>query len=858
MSTPVQRQYQMLKDENPEAILFFQLGDFYEVFFEDALLCSRVLGITLTARHKGTDNEMPMAGVPMHSHQDYLERLIKSGYKVAVADQVTNEETGAIDRKVTRVVTPGAVLEEGALVPEENAFLVGIVREGEQFGLAYSDLSTGDFRTAVFGSEKTLLDEFHKIAPSEVLVGGELFADEAFMDQLGGVHITVRKDLEDKEGERLLLSHFGVKNVSVFGLETLSILVRSAAMVLGYLQETQKTALDHIQSLVKYSADEIMILDAQTLRHLEIFQPLMTTEGAAPFISVFHRSATSMGARRLRQWVANPLLNVDQIQQRQKAVAYLFSAGATRGKLEKLLKPIGDLERLLARIVTGRAGGRDLAFLRDSLRPCEDLKAFCQESEIDFLLDRAGTFDGFGTLVEALESALIDLPPVEITQGGIFKDGYNAELDEYRRLGRDSEAWLEDYLAQKKEESGNSKVRIKYSKNFGFCLEVSKAQSDKVPESWVRRQTLVNAERFTTPELAEYEEKVLGAQKMAYDLEHQLFQNLRDQVCEYVTAIGAVARAISEIDVILTFSLTASKGRWNCPEVVDGFADLVIREGRHPVVEKVGEGTFISNDIDLFADSSALHLITGPNMAGKSTYLRQNALIILLAQIGCFVPAKSVVMGVYDRIFTRVGASDNLAGGLSTFFVEMMETATILNAATDRSFVILDEIGRGTSTFDGISLAWAIVDYLHDRVKCHTLFATHYHELIDLVEEKPRAKNYHISVSQNQQGMVFLRKIVEGGISDSFGIEVARSAGVPKEVIKNAREVLVRLESENLVEEPNLFSVPRVREKVVEVQKESEVEQRLAQINPDDLTPKQALEEVYGLKGLLGELESRK
>lgn len=555
-----------------------------------------------------------------------------------------------------------------------------------------------------------------------------------------------------------------------------------------------------------------------------------------------------MGSRKLRQWLANPLLSEEQILDRQDGVENLITDGGLASDLDHVLRPIADLERVLARLVTNRGNGRDLAFFRDSFLQFPLLQELCERATAPLIANKVGLFQGFEVLRQELERALVEQPPLEITQGSIIRDGYSKELDEYRSLTRDSDAWLADFLEQKKKESGIQNLKIKYSKNFGFCLEVTKGQKGNVPDTWIRRQTLVNAERLTTPELAEYEERALSAQTKSFELEHQLFYELRKKVCECTISIQKAAQAIAQIDVLFAFARTAQHWRWTRPEVDESFTELKIEEGRHPVVEKVSAEEFIANNLRMESEGSRLHLITGPNMAGKSTFLRQNALIILLAQVGSCVPAKYSKMGIFDRVFTRVGASDNLAGGQSTYFVEMLETSAILNAATERSFIILDEIGRGTSTFDGISIAWAITEFLHNEVKAKTLFATHYHELIDLAQDLPHAENHHVSVAQNKQGIVFLRKILSGGISDSFGIEVAASAGLPKEVVMKAREVLDRLESENLLDKPNLFSVSPVREKIIEVKKESEVEDILRGIDPDGVSPREALELVFRLK----------
>lgn len=848
MSTPVQRQFWELKKQQPDAVLFFRLGDFYEMFFEDAQVASRVLGITLTARHKGSENEMPMCGFPFHAAKEYLETLIAGGYKVAIAEQVESEDKKMMRREIVRVVTPGTSIEDGNLSPDKNSFLAGIIQGKKLFAIAVADLSTGEFRTTEFQDEIALLDELYRLTPSEILLSSELYADETFCAKLPKCLLTPRKGVKTDDARQTLLDHFSIKDLSVFAIDHIAPLIEASALVLNYLKETQKSQLDHVRKLVRYDGSGTMLLDAQTLQHLEIFYPMRADESASTLWSVFAKSGTAMGSRMLRNWIARPLLNAEEISERSHAIEEILKDTSALNHIHDRLQNICDLPRALARIAIGRGNSRDLRWLGQSLKEFPAIATWCEQLEQNLLKDKAVILNGFDSLAEEIDTAVIDSPPIEITAGGMFRNGYNAELDDLRDLKKNADTWLENFVAEKKQESGISNLRIKFSNNFGFCLEVSKANQDKVPENWTRRQTLVNAERFTTPELAEHEEKVLSAEAKAYELEHKLFVALREKVVNKIDAIQLAAEAVGTIDALLILAKTAQTSRWTKPTVLAEKTVLRIEGGRHPVVENLSNTPFIANDLGM-SDTSRFHLITGPNMAGKSTFLRQNAIIILLAQIGSFVPASACEMGIVDRIFTRVGASDNLAGGKSTFFVEMAETAAILNAATDRSFIILDEIGRGTSTFDGVSLAWAITEYLHNEVKAKTVFATHYHELIDCVENLEGGKNSHVTVAQNKDGIVFLRKIADGGISDSFGIEVAKLAGVPKQVLKRSQEILKKLEEEEIAApQPSLFSAPRVVEKVIEMQLESEVEQILDTIDPDSLSPREALEKVYELQ----------
>lgn len=873
MSTPVQRQYWQLKNENPDALLFFRLGDFYELFFEDAFLASRVLGITQTYRHKGTENEMPMAGFPYHSHKEYLETLIKNGYKVAIAEQFEDPETKQISRKVVRVVTPGTTTEEGNLEENTHNFLSALTHDPKtgNFALAYTDISTGVFRTMMHDDLAIIHEEIQKISPKEIVFPQKLFAQEEVSEVFREKFFcTIRPDLNLTKSQKILEDQF--QNLSIFGLDQISILLEASALVLDYLQTTQKTDLSHIQKIDRYRLEDHMHIDEQTFRHLEIFAPITQTpeNKNATFASIFTRPQTAMGGRTLRQIIARPLLDRDAILYRQEAVTTLLNDYDFQQKILENFTPIPDLERILGRIVTGRANARDLVFFRQALAVFPEISHILSQKNFEFFQEKSQKFAGFEKLFETLQKSLQENPPIEITAGGMIQDGFDEKLDHFREISAEGKNWLDKFLEEKKSESGIQNLKIKYSKTFGFCLEVTKSQLAQVPESWVQRQTLVNASRYTTEELAKYETEVLSAESSAFARETEIFHQLREEIASYLREIQAVAEDIGEIDACLSLALTAQKNRWNCPEILKDTGKFSVKSGRHPVVESLSGESFIANDCHLSTEDR-LHLITGPNMAGKSTYLRQNCLIILLAQIGSYVPAQSAKLSVFDRIFTRVGASDNLAGGQSTFFVEMTETASILMNATEKSFVILDEIGRGTSTFDGISLAWAITEFLHDKIKAKTLFATHYHELIDLGDSLSAASNFHVSATQDETGIIFLRKILPGGISDSFGIEVAKLAGLPVEVIKKSREVLQKLEQENISSErPTLFDLPveinnhlslqssesgsdddlsrRTKPELEIPQKYLDLEKKLVDLEINNLTPLQALQEIQKLK----------
>lgn len=854
MATPVQRQYWELKNKNPKAVLFFRLGDFYELFFEDALIGSKVLGITLTARHKGTENEMPMAGFPHHAHKEYLEKLIVAGYKVAIAEQ-QEDENGKITRSIVRLVTPGSSLETGLLQGDTAQYLLALAFDEIQqdFALAYADVSTGEFCTAQFKEESRWWDELYKLTPKEILLSNADFKNESLTKRLPKALLTPRSDIDTPTALKMLAAHFPVNHLQVAGIEKLATLLRLSARILSYLADTQKTELKHINQIQHKVADDVMALDAQTFRHLEIFTSLNAGEHNATLWQCLKRPHTASGGRLLRYWIYNPLTDLALINQRLDAVKELTAVPALKNTLETLLKNLPDLERLLARLSNGRGNARDLAFFRDAFATFPRIAHHLATAQATLLNQAPASLSLFQNLTNLLSQALVENPPLEITQGGMFARGFKPELDTLLSLTQDSKTWLKNYLEKCKAETGITHLKTTYAKNFGFTLEVSQSQIAKTPANWTRRQTLTNAERFTTPELSDYETHALVAETESYALEHQMFHELKETLLGWLPQIQMAARNLATVDALLGLSRTAQAYRWTPPTLRTDTGFIQIQGGRHPVVEQLSTESFVANNLSMTPDSR-FHLISGPNMAGKSTFLRQNALIILLAQIGSFVPAKKAELSLYDRIFTRVGASDNLAAGQSTFFVEMAETARILHAATPKSFVVLDEIGRGTSTFDGISLAWAITECLHNDLKANTLFATHYHELIDLAEDLSAATNWHVSVTQNEDGIVFLRHIKPGGISDSFGIEVAKLAGVPASVVANARTVLRRLESESLLSgKPNLFSTATFNSspelpKIEPEMPPSALQEFISAINPDELSPKEALEKWYELK----------
>ncbi len=821
-ATPMMQQYHEAKRAAGDALLLFRMGDFYELFFEDAKTAARVLGLSLTSRDKG-ENPVPMAGFPHHQLDSYLTKIISAGLRAAVCEQMEDprEAKGIVKRAITRVVSRGTLTDDALLNPEESNFLLAISRNlpksETRCGLAWIDLSTGRFEAAVVPSDK-LDDELARVAPVEILISED---SQTIAPSWSEGRLVTRRPawaFGSEAAQTALTKHFGTQSLSGFGFEeTDSPALSAAGAVLDYLTETQKSSLAHIANLLPYRAGSCLEIDQATRRSLEISQSLREGRREGSLLGVVDRTVTAMGARMLGDWFASPLTDVDKINARLEAVGEFVTHPTVTADVRAELKSIYDMQRLLARVTTGRATPRDLSFVARTLSNLPRVKAKLTgrtserlgllESRIDLCADIRGR----------LESALEDDCPLTTRDGGFIRSGFHAELDEQRELMRGGKRWMAEYQAKAIEESGISSIKVGFNKVFGYYLEVTHTHRDKVPEYFIRKQTLKNAERFITPELKEHEEKVLAAEERSQDLEYELFVELRELVASATRRLQGTAEALAEIDVLASLADLARARNYVRPEIsADPVLDIV--EGRHPVLDITEpEGTFVPNDVSCGAkrngkrgkgeegknDSalrtphSAILLITGPNMAGKSTYIRQVALITLLAQVGSFVPAKRATIGVADRIFARVGASDDLARGRSTFMVEMTETARILNTATERSLVILDEIGRGTSTYDGLSLAWAVVEHLHDQIGCRTLFATHYHELTDLEETLSAVRNLNVAVQEWQGEVVFLHQIVPGAADKSYGIHVAQLAGVPHAVNRRAEEILAQLEAQH-------------------------------------------------------------
>ena len=812
--TPMLEQYRKLKRQYRDAILFFRMGDFYEMFYEDAKIGSRVLGLTLTSRNHGKGEKVPLAGIPHHALDNYLPKLVRAGHKVAICEQVEDAKKakGLVKRDVVEVVSSGTALSEGLLEGKANNFLAAVSKDArtDTVGICLADVSTGAFQVTEV-SEAALWDELGRASPSEVVVS-EAWADafgQELARRLPGVPLTKVDGwtFHYDAAYELLLEHFKVASLKGFGCEDLREGVCAAGAALRVLRENQKRALPHIHRMTRYVPSEYMVLDAATARNLELTASMQGgREGT--LLALLDRTQTPMGARLLRRWLSKPLRSVAQIEERLDAVEELTkrstpSASLRTGLMETVseqFKNIGDLERTMARICCGRAHARDLVGLRRSLEAVPELREALADASAGLLKQCAEDLVDVSDVTNLIAKAIVDDPPLALSDGGLIREGYDAEVDELRRISASGKGWIARLQAMEQKRTGIPSLKVKYNKVFGYFIEVTKPNLDRVPEDYIRKQTLVNAERFITPELKEYEAKVLGADERIGELEYELFVKVREQVAQQTVAIQQIAMGVAVLDGVRSLAEVALRERYVRPTLDDG-TRIEITGGRHPVVERtLKAGAFVPNDTKVDTSEDQILIITGPNMSGKSTLLRQVGLIVLLAQIGSFVPAQKAHIGVVDRIFTRVGASDNLAAGESTFLVEMNEAANILHNATPKSLVLLDEIGRGTSTFDGLSLAWAITEFLHNRpnIRARTLFATHYHELVELGDVLPRVKNYNVAVKESEEGVVFLRKLVEGGCDHSYGIHVAKLAGVPQEVIERAEEILTNLERHEL------------------------------------------------------------
>lgn len=865
-ATPMMQQYQRIKAEHPEALLLFRLGDFYELFGADAQEASRLLEITLTARTvgEGRSTKIPMCGVPHHAADAYINRLLKNGRKVAIVEQMEDprKAKGMVKRELVRIITPGTVLAPEALEAKQNNYLAAISGAQGRYGLAVAELTTGEFQTIEFNGERAwpdLLLELGRLQPAEILLPDDW--DDASRRQLNAEYSTTLTDLpgyrfDPDAGRSQLLEFFHLLSLDGFGLTGYGPGLGSAAAALFYLSDTQRGSLSHIRKLSPYAHSTHMLLDETTIRNLELVSNLGDGSRRNTLLEVLDHCCTAMGSRKLRQWLLRPLLDLGQIRARQDAVAELAEKGSLRQALADLLNRMHDLERLAGRVGTQSATPRDLSALAATLQTLPELKQILLPAGSGLLAGLARDLPECRSVAELLSRALVDQPPLSFKEGGLIRAGYHAQVDELRGLTQSGRSTIAGLQAREREQTGIASLKVEYNQVFGYYFEVSKANAKLVPGHYQRKQTLVNSERYTTPELQEYEQKVVGAQDKLMSLEEELFLELRRTVCGQLAEIQQAAAEVAQLDALLSLAECGLRHCY-CRPQVDDQDILEIQDGRHPVVELLTPDKFVPNSALLDKDQNKVLIITGPNMAGKSTYLRQTALIVIMAQIGSLVPATSARIGLVDRVFTRVGAADNLARGQSTFMVEMNETANILHNASPRSLVILDEVGRGTSTFDGVSIAWAVAEFLHDRVDAKTLFATHYYELTELALSKAQIQNFNIAVREWKEQIIFLRKIVAGSADRSYGIQVARLAGLPPEVIGRAQEVLANLEKANYTEagssrlaehagaagalaggQMGLFEEPSSRE----------LARWIAELDPENLTPLEALNSLAALK----------
>ena len=871
------KQYMETKSQYQDCILFYRLGDFYEMFFDDALTASRELEITLTGKNCGQEERAPMCGVPYHAVESYLNKLVSKGYKVAICEQVEDPKTakGIVKREVVRIVTPGTNLDTQALDESKNNYIMCIVYIADRYGVSVADITTGDYFVTEIEDGAKLMDEIYRFSPSEIICNEAFYMSgmdlEGMKDRLG---ITIYSldawYFDDAVCRQKLLDHFKVSSFAGLGLADYDCGVISAGALLQYLLETQKNNLSNLTHITPYTSGKYMMLDSSTRRNLELCETLREKQKRGSLLWVLDKTKTAMGARMLRKFVEQPLIDKKEIERRLDAVQELKEQAISREELREYLSPVYDLERLITKITYGTANPRDLTAFRTSLEMLPPIRYILQDMQCDLLKSIMDELDPLEDLCSLITNAIREEPPIAMKEGNIIRDGFNEEVDKLRRAKSDGKDWLAKLENDEREKTGIKNLRIKYNKVFGYYLEVTNSYKDLVPEYYTRKQTLANAERYITPELKELEDMILGAEDKLYALEYEIYTDVRNKTAAEVERIQQTAKAVAALDVFASLALVAERNNYVRPKINEkGVID--IKEGRHPVVERmIPNDMFIANDTYLDDKKHRISIITGPNMAGKSTYMRQTALIALMAQVGSFVPAKSANIGLSDRIFTRVGASDDLASGQSTFMVEMTEVANILRNATSKSLLILDEIGRGTSTFDGLSIAWAVVEYISDSrlLGAKTLFATHYHELTELEGKIDNVNNYCIAVKEKGDDIVFLRKIVKGGADKSYGIQVAKLAGVPDLVINRAKEIVEELSEEDITTRVSeIATKDKVSKKKPKAKKYDEVDiaqmslfdtvkdddvlEELKNLDVGNMTPIDALNTIYRLQNKL-------
>lgn len=860
--TPMVKQYLEVKEKYPDAILFYRMGDFYEMFFKDAIIASKILDITLTSRDKNKEDSIPLCGIPYHAASSYIQKLVDQGYKVAICEQMeeASKAKGIVRREVIRVITPGMVLEDDYLQPKANNFLMAISLGEERFGLAILDASTGDFLATEVNTAQSLLDEVMRTEPKEIIF------PETAKEQAPAKHLmkafphALYSPLPPEvfDGER---SRERLKAFSLLPPEGKNQALQAVGAILFYVEETQKVQPGHLSRLEFYQVQDYMVLDETTRKNLELFENLATRSRKGSLLEILDETVTSMGGRMLKRWLSSPLMDLDKINERLDKVSELKEKDVSRQRLRENMRQVKDIERLSARISLGIANARDLVALKSSLNLLPEIKSIISPLEHESFKRYLPELDELPEIKNLLERAIEDNPPITLKEGGLIKKGFDSTLDRLREISREGKRWIADLETKERMRTGISSLKVRYNKVFGYYIEVTKPNLPSVPSHYMRKQTVSNAERFITQELQEYETQVLNAEEEKETLEYQIFLQVLEKVSAEVPKIQRIAQALAEIDVLSALAEVGERYGYNRPQFNEGDS-LAISEGRHPVLERMGlEERFVPNDLALNSEDRQILIITGPNMAGKSTIMRQAALISIMAQIGSFVPAKEANLCLVDRIFTRVGATDDLVRGRSTFMVEMEEVAHILRNITPRSLILLDEIGRGTSTFDGLSIAWAVTEYLHEESpwRPKTLFATHYHELTELALTRPRIKNFHVAVKEWNDRVIFLRKLVEGGTSRSYGIQVARLAGLPPEVIDRAKEVLHNLEQGEFTEGgvPKL-AISRKKKLTWDSHQRTlfqpppdPLREALKKIDPNQLTPLAALNILSELKARL-------
>jgi len=860
MTTPAMQQYKRLKAQYPDAILFFRMGDFYEMFYEDARIASKVLGLALTSRSKG-EGAVPMAGLPYHAVESYLAKMIRAGYRVAICEQMEDPATakGLIKRDLQRLVTPGTLTDAALLEDKENNFLAAVHLDGPRAGLAWVDLSTGGFWLRDL-DRGAVVDELTRLRPRECLLA-EGAADAAAelvraIREATGALVSERSSFvfDRDEAERLLTAHFGTGSLDGFGVADLAGGISAAGAIMDYLQETQRTSLAHIRRLERFQSGRWLYLDETTQRSLELVETLRDRRRENSLLACLDRTETAMGGRLLRRWITFPLAEREAIGARLDAVAELVATLDLRTELVRLLAETSDVERIVSRVATSRAGPRDLLALGRTLAQLPAIKARLAGRRSDLLAQVEASLDLMGDVREILAAAVAADAPLKLSDGGVIRTGYDAELDRLRDIGSSGAKWLAEFQAAEVQRTGIPTLKVGFNKVFGYYLEITNAHRDRVPLDYVRKQTIKNAERYITPALKDHEVEVLSAEDKAKALEARLFEDVRQRIAGEIPRLQRTAESLARLDVLLSLARVASERGYVKPAIVDEPV-LEIVDGKHPVLDQVLGSEFVPNDVMLGGKAPRIGIITGPNMAGKSTYIRQVALLALMAHMGSWLPAKSARVGLVDRIFTRVGAADELARGRSTFMVEMTETANILNNATARSLVILDEVGRGTSTFDGVALAWAATEHIAQRIGCRTLFATHYHELTELADVLDGVANFNVAVREWQDQVVFLHRIIPGGTDKSYGVHVARLAGVPREVVDRSREILADLEAAHVDAsgKPRIASAgrgPKVREVQLTLFEgvESAMAGELRRLDLDKMTPLDALNKLRELK----------